>query len=438
MRCAQILAYVLLLIPVCQVIGTGSDKLKLSLGPPGAHSRTPSPHGSPTHGGKPVRLFGVDVTQAPGKVSTSGHTSHSQYAAAGHPSHSAQHTYAAHPVGVLHSHPKVKRPGNLGHLVANVRPSPYVRKKPGQTSQSDPKGKQTGSWWNKANGRPKMQNGSSPDYEARKQRRERLKQKKLQEAKELHESHPSGHHQRSLSGPGSPGTGSDAIDKRDASNPLVSRTSGSGSKPSSSSNPKGNSPTDGQKSVRLFGVDLHPSQSSAARQKPVRLFGTNVHPAKSPAHESTSHSPRQPASSVHLSQTAHDHQMHPVSGPTKRPGQLGHLVAGMKQQDSFHRRPKQTKRPTDAVQTPEEKAQNKFVGKWYNRPNSRPNLQLGQSKYYETRKRYREKQKQKKLEAQGSHDQHPSGHHQQGGRGPGSPGAGSHAVSKRRLPQSGY
>ena len=58
---------------------------------------------------------------------------------------------------------------------------------------------------------------------------------------------------------------------------------------------------------------------------------------------------------------------------------------------------------------------------------------------FEEQRDAREKKKQRKI-LQGQHaDQHPSGHPKGGGgRRPGSPGAGTHAVSKRKLAGTEY
>lgn len=71
---------------------------------------------------------------------------------------------------------------------------------------------------------------------------------------------------------------------------------------------------------------------------------------------------------------------------------------------------------------------------WWNQAGGRPRRQSGTGHRYEEKKAYNEKQKLLKKQQQGFP---PSEHHEQhpkpgGPRGPGSPGAGSHAVSKRR------
>lgn len=72
--------------------------------------------------------------------------------------------------------------------------------------------------------------------------------------------------------------------------------------------------------------------------------------------------------------------------------------------------------------------------KWWMKPGGKPANQRGTGPFYESQRRLREMKKLAK--AQGKHtDERPSDHpwHPPKGGGPGSPGAGSHAVSKRRL-----
>lgn len=103
---------------------------------------------------------------------------------------------------------------------------------------------------------------------------------------------------------------------------------------------------------------------------------------------------------------------------------LGQLVAGL------HSVPYSRKAPVHDVLPQTQQHTNRS---WWKKPGGRPPSQIGTGTKYEEGKKYREA---KKLKMQKEHlDGHPSGHqhHPPQGGGPGSPGAGSHAVAKRRL-----
>lgn len=167
----------------------------------------------------------------------------------------------------------------------------------------------------------------------------------------------------------------------------------------------------------------------------VRLFGVNVTPGK----------PSSPGRPNHFNQA---HTAHPPSHSsphpqTKQPGRLGHLIPDMgSDQFSYKRianpmgRPKKGTYVAPGIRRPRRKAGSSSEPKskepWWKKKGGTPNIQGGTHRWYNTSRNRRERQK---LEKQaGPVSEHPSGHqHHQGGGGPGSPGAGSHAVSKRRL-----
>lgn len=525
--------------PSCLALPT--DRLDSALCPRGSGSKSPSPPSpkgkSPAHGSQSVRLFGASIRPSAGKEKeTSGHHTHTvrlfganihpsagkEKETPGHsahsvrlsgvslkrpapPAHDAQstrlfgvdlkrprsspapltHSGAAH----LPSHSGGKQPGQLGHLVANLRPTKqyiYAPRPPGL-----PRAPRE-SWWKKAGGEPNRAKGSgprNPDYITRKYKKA---------LKELHNSmtHASKHDQHPPkgggggAGPGSPGAG--------ASSAIARRGSGSGS-PSPSRHEE----------TGLLGDIVRQGQKKPATSHSTGLLQDIVHQAYAKpsssvhsshlAHADPQGHPAQPSHSFqHLAQAHGGHQVHPIrpsvpqahqtqftaqqahakqltanpapwttasvqpsrasrpkqkttpaqpssdlqshpTPPAPEGGRLGHLVAGLLPAG----RQKNRKRPSASQgsggatgpKSPQgggEKPAKVPRGKWWSRPNSAPPMQYGTSKQYQSQKQIRERHKT--LRAQGEHlDGHPSGHQQHPPRGPGSPGPGSHAVSKRSV-----
>lgn len=179
------------------------------------------------------------------------------------------------------------------------------------------------------------------------------------------------------------------------------------------------------------------------------------------------------AHAMHLGQATHSlaaaqtdhtpHSMHPMHGKSsdatnKEPGDLRHLVAGL-QPGPKPRPPKargrprkdpsealKPKRPSNGIekspggpaghgaQAPRLRGSGRHeTGSWWQKPGGTPRAPSGKGKLYEAQRKYRER---KKLQKQGKQmDDHPSGPHHQHpkGGGPGSPSAGSQAVSKRQF-----
>lgn len=153
----------------------------------------------------------------------------------------------------------------------------------------------------------------------------------------------------------------------------------------------------------------------------------------------------------HPAQLAHNSATHPEGTPqsppkSKEAGNLRHLVEGLRSVPAKPRRP--VGRPRKAItefQAPKKQpGENSQMhapptkkplgtpkrGPWWKQEGGTPGVQRGTAKYYDINRRYREK---KKLMKQGKQaDQHPPGPHHQPpkGGGPGSPSAGSQAVSK--------
>lgn len=208
-----------------------------------------------------------------------------------------------------------------------------------------------------------------------------------------------------------------------------------------------------------------------------------VHGSGRPAHGSgmlediVHQAMRRPTSAAHESQQTHPHTLHPSHAThslaaahqghlsqavhsrhglsshatSESSGTLDHVVAGLhggsrknhdqalkpKKQSSDIVKPKKpadVKPSTHGPQRPETRGSGKHPkGPWWLKPGGTPRGAAGTGKLYESQRKYREK---KKLEKQGKQaDGHPSGPHRQSpkGGGPGSPSAGSQAVSKRRL-----
>lgn len=198
--------------------------------------------------------------------------------------------------------------------------------------------------------------------------------------------------------------------------------SGGGSKPPSPSKPNGKGPAH----------ESHPAHEGHS----VRLFGVQVAPGK-------------PSGPGHPSHTTQSHSAHPSGHPIQHAHTptLGRLVPDMGSDKYAHKRVSnpvgRPRKGTADTRVPSRKevaamktSEPKTKEKWWNKKGGTPNIQGGTHKWYSAQRKYREK---KKLEKQGGPvSEHPSGHHPHGGGGPGSPGAGTHAVSKRRLAAWAY
>lgn len=221
--------------------------------------------------------------------------------------------------------------------------------------------------------------------------------------------------------------------------PRASSGSGGGPKPPLPSHAISNAPAHGNPSLRLFGVNLTPGHKSTSP-----THSTNSRP---------SHSAQQRVSvSEHSAHSAHMAGARPQTG-TKQPGQLSHLVEGLHpiRVDRSPRVPnthvpgRKPGRPLGSKNKPKSdivlvKPVRPAKGaKWWNTVGGRPNpppAADGAGRRYESQKKRYERKKLK--QAGNLPDEHPNKHkhHQPGG--PGSPGAGSHAVSKRRLQEGKY
>lgn len=153
------------------------------------------------------------------------------------------------------------------------------------------------------------------------------------------------------------------------------------------------------------------------------------HQTTSSSHSLHSHPQIHPTHLGHSTHTnlpahaAHAHSIdHPQSAPSPQLKGLRQIGAGLHPAEVVP-----GKRPA-RVGLPE-----KQKVKWWQKAGGKPANPRGTGPFYETQRRYREMKKLQK--AQGKHmDEHPSGHHPHTpkGGGPGSPGAGSHAISRRR------
>lgn len=209
--------------------------------------------------------------------------------------------------------------------------------------------------------------------------------------------------------------------------------SGPGAKSPSPTHSKEKAPAHEGPSVRLFGVNVTPGH------KPV----LSPHSKQSPnlPYEQSDHS----SSSRHAPVVHHPAPLH--SHETgKHSGSLGHLVAGLQPHPPQRpaNPPRRPGRPKGAKNIPKSvKASEALTArpartakgqKWWKTAGGTPSASKsahGTSDRYERQKRYRER---KKLGLVGKPlDEHPTKHHQHPPGGPGSPGAGSHAISKRRL-----
>lgn len=196
---------------------------------------------------------------------------------------------------------------------------------------------------------------------------------------------------------------------------------GSPSRTTSPSRPRGKGPAHDTHSTRLFGVNIHPNHANPPPHQAhsTRLFGVNVTPGK-------------PTSPSHTTESSpHSSPEHP-----KLPN-MRHVVAGLYVHPSKLKRPGPNT-PTDASKKPKSTVKTEEREPWWKKEGGRPTVRrpLGTGPRYEQQRNAREKKKQLLQEQQAG--LHSSGHPQYfhkggGGRGPGSPGAGTHAVSKRRL-----
>ena len=249
--------------------------------------------------------------------------------------------------------------------------------------------------------------------------------KRLKEIGKSLDEHPSKHQQHPPGGPGSPDAGSHAVSKRNDHIALAPRGSPPASRTPSPSSSKEKSPAH----------DAHDTQS-------VRLFGVNISPGEKAAGE------------PHRGRSGSSSAANPAkSGPsqTKQPGNLGHLIAGLhpkgqkprERKGRFMKPPGESSESRNILQPITQSSHlrgkgrgnrsNHRKGPWWKHAGGTPRAQDGQGRLYLYQKQYREK---KKLRLEGkSVDEHPSGprHHPTDGGGPGSPGAGSHAISKRGV-----
>lgn len=190
-----------------------------------------------------------------------------------------------------------------------------------------------------------------------------------------------------------------------------------GSRSPSPSRPKPTSPARNAQGVKLFGVVIHEAPKEPVRlEHPSQSQTPHIHaadPGRTSKHTSQSTASRSPAHGTHAHPLIHLEQPKPIP----RLKRLGSFVAGLHPGDAApSKRPAQTR------------------AKWWQKEGGKPARPHGSGPFYEEQKKYREMKKAEKQ--QGKHtDDHPSVHQQQPpkGDGPGSPGAGSNMVGKRRL-----
>lgn len=234
----------------------------------------------------------------------------------------------------------------------------------------------------------------------------------------------------------------------------LSPRSGGSRSPSPSSSSKGKRPFREEDTAGLLGdvvkqASHRPAGDTHARQstQPQRVHHLSqliqIHPSHSeqtthtaatrPSQFAHTHTARPQVSSPHV---AHPPPPHPSGGSShshvhekdRDAVNLGHLVANL-----HPKGPKPRSRNRKGTEAGKGKGSgnhpNHPTGQWWKKAGGTPRVQRGTGQDYVQAKRYREKIKAKKLESQGKHtDQHPSGPQGKGG-GPGSPGAGSQAVS---------
>lgn len=274
--------------------------------------------------------------------------------------------------------------------------------------------------------------------------------------------HPSGsHHPSKGPGPGSPGAGGQAVSKRRrALRPEMDGHEWSLFR-------RGSSPVSGSPSPS-HSREKSPTETSPRGKRPVHEYHfkgiMDGH-----AHQEISKRPASPAHSTHsgpstrltLGPTAH---AHPGSGSGKHIGAtseiLGNLAAGSNPgQIPEKRRPGRPKGSKDSIQRASRLQETRQAAKekpsapprrrvhkpprakpeatpsgnrWWQKVGGQPWAASGAGPRYGDKRKLGEMQKVKM--AGQRPDEHPSGHDQQHkGPDPGSPGAGSHAVSKRLL-----
>lgn len=500
MRCTQSVASLLLsLLLLSSCRGLLKDQHDLTLFPRGS-SPEPHSFADPKGKGKAdaseghgqsTGLLGDVVRQALSRPASHAHPSetthsHSSQGPSAHTAHPSQtsQAHATHPTHDSHSaqavHSQATLGGRLSRLVAGIPPAgSYSRKvrekanqvatsggeKPARKVPGPKKGNQVatsgvekparkvpgpkkghGHWWTKPMSRPPAQPGSGKYYETKKRYRERMKAKKL-ESQGPPDQTPTAKQQHHQGEPGSPDAGTHAVSRRDTDSVLAVR--GSGSRSSSPSSPKGKAPAHQDEYTGLLGDVVRQGQRKPATSHPTGLLEDVVHQAtaRRPSHGHASHS--LPVHlSAHQNQVPHTPPAHPKKpnyssrpdpGHEEHGGRLGHIVAGLRPL-SFHPR-KASKQKTHDLGVSgaksAEEAQSLSKMKWWKRPQSRPPAQYGTDKYYETRKRWREKKKEKKAKGLEPPAEHPSNQQKHPPGGPGSPGAGSHAVGRRRRSGAG-
>lgn len=433
---------------------------------PTSPSRSGSKEKSPAHAAHDthaVRLFGVNINQG-AKPAVESH--HSQPASSS----------AANPSGAGLS--QTKEPGNLGHLVAGMRPAGQkVPKRKGRTRKQSEEGTgsktgeqqgkripasgrgsgnhdnhRRGQWWKHAGGTPRVSPGQGRYFQAQKTYRDRKKLKG--EGKSVDEHPGPQRHRPKDDGPGSPGAGSHAVSKRGVDGDILPRSgSASHSRSPSPSASKDKGRTQDAHSTRLFGVNIHEGGGKSPPRHDThstRLFGVNIAPGKPSSPPQSSHSAL-PHHAVHPTRSTQSHPERASGSDAKEPGRLGHLVAGIRpvrwkpqytptgKPPGRPRKSESGSAPQKVTQASDRPTKSSKYGSWWKKAGGRPPSERfpdGAGPRAEAQRRYREKQKLKKL-ANNVKD-HPSAHGKHPPGGPGSPGAGGHAVSKRRIEHAQY
>lgn len=222
--------------------------------------------------------------------------------------------------------------------------------------------------------------------------------------------------------------------------PQELRARGSGSRSPSPSRSTGKAPMQAAPSTGLLddivkhvvarpATSTHASHSTEGHSLQATPGHTHPHALSTPTHQTQSTPP------------THTHPHHYVSHsqPPSLPRlpRLGHLAAQLQPaptKEGPRKRPKPKRLPPGVKAPPRSdkgtgKGKATGRGTWWKKSGGTPVVRQGASSRYESNKKYREN---KKLREQGLHtDEHPSAHPPHGG-GPGSPGAGSHAVSRKR------
>lgn len=199
-----------------------------------------------------------------------------------------------------------------------------------------------------------------------------------------------------------------------------------GSKSPSPSHSKSASPPHEPQGTKLFGVVLHegPKQPARSEHPNQSLHTHRAHQGQTPAQHTQSIPSHVPTHAVRM----HSIQ-HLKSTPSPQFKRLGRIGA------ELHPAPmKPMRRPVVS-----ESSSPKQRVKWWQKAGGKPARPHGAGPHYEEHKKYREKKKSENKQEKHT-DEHPSGHqqHPPKGGGPGSPGAGSSVVGKRRLEDSEY